>query len=106
MTKKPVMTEKDYRTLAVFRRALREFLAFSAKGAARVGLTPAQHQALLAIKGMPPPVSVGALGLVEKTVDPTDRRRITLTLTAKAERKLVTVSAHNREELRRLAPAL
>ena len=62
MTKKRVtMTDADYRGLAEFRRALRDFLAFSEKAAARAGLTPAQHQALLAIRGMPGPVTVGTL---------------------------------------------
>jgi DNA-binding MarR family transcriptional regulator len=121
------MTAKDYQALAAFRRALREFLTFSQKAAGRAGLTPAQHQALLAIKGMPPPVNVGnlaawlgvkphscvgllerlgALGLVTKTPDSDDRRRVSLALTKKAERKLETLSAVHREELRRRAPSL
>jgi DNA-binding MarR family transcriptional regulator len=127
MSRKQAMTDADYRALAQFRRSLREFLAFSEKAAARAGLTPAQHQALLAIKGMPPPVNVGSLaawlgvrhhscvGLVErlvglklvsKTADPADRRRMTLALTAKAGRKLAALSTVHREELRRRAPAL
>ncbi|HWU55902.1 MAG TPA: helix-turn-helix domain-containing protein [Rhizomicrobium sp.] len=47
------LTAQDYRALAQFRHALRQFLAFSEEAAAKAGLTPAQHQALLAIKGMP-----------------------------------------------------
>ena len=128
MTKKrAAMTEGDYRALAEFRRALRDFLAFSEKAAARAGLTPAQHQALLAIRGMPAPVAVGnlaawlgvrhhscvglvdrlvALGLVRKAVDPADGRRVMLALTPRADRKLAALSAVHREELRRRAPAL
>lgn len=128
MTKKRVtMTDADYRGLAEFRHALREFLAFSEKAAARAGLTPAQHQALLAIRGMPAPVTVGtlaawlgvrphscvglvdrlaALGLVGKRADPGDRRRVLLALSAKAERKLESLSAVHREELRKRGPAL
>ncbi len=43
----------DYETLAAFRYALRHFLHFSEEAAGKVGLTPQQHQALLAIKGYP-----------------------------------------------------
>jgi DNA-binding MarR family transcriptional regulator len=122
------MTGRDYRALAQFRHALRQFLAFSEAAAVRAGLTPAQHQALLAIKGMPEqPVSVGALaqwlevkphscaGLVERLVasrlvakkaDPADRRRVVLRLTARAESRLAALSAAHRDELRRRAGAL
>ena len=131
---KPVsLTARDYRALAEFRHALRQFLAFSEEAAVKAGLTPAQHQALLAIKGMPETgraeeqVSVGdlaqwlgvrhhscvglverlvALGLIAKHADPTDRRRVFLTLTARAERKLAALSAVHRDELRRRAVAL
>jgi DNA-binding MarR family transcriptional regulator len=119
---------RDYRALAQFRHALRQFLVFSEAEAAEAGLTPAQHQALLAIKGMPAqPVSVGdlaawldvrhhsgvglverlvALGLVAKRSDASDRRRVFLKLTARAERKLAALSAVHRDELRRRAGAL
>ena len=131
---KPVtLTARDYRALAEFRHALRQFLAFSEEAAAKAGLTPAQHQALLAIKGMPgmdptgKQVSVGdlaqwlgvrhhscvglverlvALGLIAKQADPADRRRVFLQLTAKAERKLAALSAAHRDELRRRAGAM
>ena len=43
--------EADYAALAQFRYQLRTFLAFSEAAAQRAGLTPQQHQALLAIKG-------------------------------------------------------
>jgi len=112
----------DYRALADFRRALRQFLSFSEEAAAKAGLTPAQHQALLAMKGMPGPVHVGdlaswlgvrhhscvglverlvALGLVAKRADPRDKRRVVLKLTARAERKLAALSEVHRDELRR-----
>jgi len=130
MTKKTSrLTVRDYRVLAQFRHALRQFLAFSEAAAAEAGLTPAQHQALLAIKGMPRPgpVSVGdlaewlgvrhhscvglvdrlvALDLLAKMPDPKDRRRVSLKLTRLAERKLAALSAAHREELRRRAGAL
>jgi DNA-binding MarR family transcriptional regulator len=123
------LTARDYRALAGFRHALRQFLAFSEDAAAKAGLTPAQHQALLAIKGMPGAgqISVGdlaqwlgvrhhscvglverlvALGLIAKQADPADRRRVFLKLTAKAERKLEALSAVHRDELRQRAGTL
>ena len=134
MAKKPAgkasrLTDKDYRALAQFRHALRQFLAFSEEAAAKAGLTPVQHQALLAIKGMPGTgqVSVGDLAqwlgvrhhscvelverleaqdLVMKYPDPDDRRRVFLKLSVRAERKLATLSAVHRDELRRRSGAL
>lgn len=128
MTKKRLaLTDADYRGLAQFRHALRDFLAFSETAAGEAGLTPAQHQALLAIRGMPAPVTVGtlavwlgvrshscvglvdrlaALGLVTKHADPEDRRRVLLVLSPKAGRKLESLSAVHREELRKRGPAL
>jgi DNA-binding MarR family transcriptional regulator len=127
------LTARDYRALAGFRHALRQFLAFSEEAAGKAGLTPAQHQALLAIKGLPgagraeEQVSVGdlarwlgvrhhscvglverlvTLGLIAKRVDPADRRRVFLTLTARAERKLEALSAVHRDELRHRASTL
>ena len=123
------LTAQDYRALAEFRHALRQFLAFSEAAAANAGLTPVQHQALLAIKGMPGAgrVSVGDLagwlgirhnscvglvdrlmaqGLVSKHPDAVDRRRMNLRLTARAERKLEALSAAHRDELHRRAGAL
>jgi DNA-binding MarR family transcriptional regulator len=123
------MTVRDYRVLARFRHALRQFLSFSEVAAAEAGLTPTQHQALLAIKGMPRPgaVSVGeladwlgvrhhscvglvdrleTLGLVTKHPGHADRRRVTVTLTLQAERKLAALSAAHRDELRRRAGVL
>jgi DNA-binding MarR family transcriptional regulator len=121
------LRKRDYQALAEFRAALRQFLAFSEAAAAEAGLTAAQHQALLAIKGMPPPVSIGdlaawmgvrhhsavglvdrliRLGLLRRRADAADRRRVTLQLTARAERKLRTLSAAHREELRRLSLVL
>jgi len=123
------LKQPDYQALAGFRHALRQFLAFSEAAAEAAGLTPAQHQALLAIKGMPGArdVSVGDLaawlgirhhscvglvdrlvrqGLVRRRRDPGDRRRMGLRLTALAERKLASLSAAHRDELRRLSGSL
>jgi len=128
MPKRSPLTVHDYRALAAFRHALRQFLAFSEVAAVQAGLTPAQHQALLAIKGMPDtPVTVGALaewlgikphscaGLVDRLVgqklvvkqaDPADGRKVVLALTARAQARLETLSAVHRDEIRRHAGAL
>jgi DNA-binding MarR family transcriptional regulator len=123
------LSRRDYQALAGFRHTLRLFLAFSEAAAEGAGLTPVQHQALLAIKGMPGAgnVSIGdlaawlgvrhhscvglvdrlvTLGLVTRRPDPVDRRRMALRLTARAERRLAALSAAHRDELRRLSGSL
>ena len=117
----------DYRALAEFRFALRQFLAFSGAAARGVGLTPQQHQALLVILGAPEgtPVTIGYLAerlllkhhstvelvdrlteidLVKRQPDPGDRRKVQLGLTPKARRLLSKLSAAHLEELRRIRP--
>jgi DNA-binding MarR family transcriptional regulator len=119
----------DYGALAEFRYQLRKFLAFSETAARKAGLTPQQYQALLAIKGFstPEPVSVGdlarillvrhhtavervdrmtKLGLLIRTVDQNDGRRVLVRLTAKGEQKLQTLARIHFEELRSASPAM
>lgn len=122
------LTDEDFVALAKFRHALRQFLAFSESHAAECGLTPQQHQALLAIRGAAKaPVTVGyvaerlilkphsATGLVDRLValdlvarqpSAEDRRQALLTLTPKAEMLLTQLSATHREEIIRLRPML
>jgi DNA-binding MarR family transcriptional regulator len=118
------LTTRDYRTLATFRRALRVFLRFSEEAARGAGLTPAQHQLLLAIRGHDGdrPPSIGELadalqqrhhstveladraeaaGLVRRQVDPTDARRQLIELTDRGEEMLASLSVLHRDELRR-----
>lgn len=131
-TKKRVngsLRHADFRLLAEFRFVLRRFMQFSEDAAAKVGLEPQQHQALLVIKayegeGRP---SIGhiaeqlgvrhhsAVGLVDRLVaaelltrktDVADRRRVELGLTAKANRTLEALSSAHRDELRLMAPML
>ena len=125
----PIIAKSDYEALAAFRHALRQFLDFSQVAARRAGLTPQQHQALLAIKGFPGREVVTVrelaerlllrhhsavglldrlegLGLVRRKTDPDDRRRVLIALTAKAERLLAGLSATHLEEIRRLEPSL
>jgi len=128
MASKLELTDEDYATLADFRHALRQFQAFSEARAVAVGLTPQQHQALLAIRGARgAPVTIGylaerlilkphsttglidrlvALGMVERQPSPEDRRQALLALTPRARDLLAELSATHREELRRLRPLL
>jgi DNA-binding MarR family transcriptional regulator len=115
------ISDADYAALAAFRRSLREFLSFSEAAARAAGLTPQQHQALLAIRGAKAVVSVGELaaelqlrphsalelvdrlaaaGLVERRPGESDHRRVEISLTAKAERALRDLSAVHLAELR------
>jgi DNA-binding MarR family transcriptional regulator len=119
----------DYERLAEFRSLLRRFLAFSEAAARKAGLTPRQHQTLLAIKGAPVTarVTVGELaaqlglrhhsmvglldrlasrGLVKRRSSRTDRRQVLIELTPKAEGALEELSRAHQEELGRLAPLL
>ncbi len=121
------LTQADYRLLAEFRRLLRQFLAFSEAEALDAGLSPQQHQALLAIKGAEGPTTIGdlaerlairhnsAVGLADRLerlhllarqTDPADGRRVTLALTGDAEKLLAGLTAAHRDELRRLTPLL
>ena len=49
------LTDHDYERLLAFRTDLRRFLRWSEQEAAAAGVTPAQHQLLLAIRGNPDP---------------------------------------------------
>ena len=123
------MREADYTALAQFRYQLRTFLAFSETAAQNAGLTPQQHQALLAIKGLAAPdgASVGdiarfllirhhtavelvdrmaKLKLIGREADPQDARRVLVRLTAKGEQKLRSLSRIHLDELSAAAPAL
>jgi len=57
------LSDSDYTALGEFRRAIREFLAFSQEGALEHGLTTQQHQALLVIRchAGPGPITLGEL---------------------------------------------
>ena len=121
------LDEADYRRLLQFRTGLRRFLHWSEEQAEKAGLTPAQHQLLLAIRGhdgdQGPTIGEvagylmlrhhSAVGLVDRAVraelverreDPGDRRVVRLRLTAAGGRILRQLSALHLEEIRRLAP--
>jgi len=123
------LADRDYAALAQFRRSVRIFLAFSGEAARRAGLTPQQHQAILAIRGLAPQGGMTinelaehlllkpqtaveladrleAAGLVRRARDNVDRRRVFLSLTAKADKVLEPLSGAHLAQIGRDAPAL
>lgn len=50
-TPPPRFSDQDYRDILAYRDRLRRFLAWSESQAAAAGVTPAQHQLLLAVRG-------------------------------------------------------
>jgi DNA-binding MarR family transcriptional regulator len=122
-------TDEQYRQLLAFRTQLRRFDQWSRVAASEHGLTHAQHQLLLAIRGSatpdgPPigevaeallvkPHTAGELvdrmaggGFVERVPDQADHRRVRLRLTAEGERVLHELTAVHLDELKRLRPLL
>jgi len=121
------ISKEEYEFLAEFRWSLRKFLRFSETAARRAGLTPQQHQALLAIKGFRAlgRITVGELaerlllahhsavgltdrlaarGFVKRLSGENDRRLVYLELSARGEGVLEKLSAAHREQLRRIGP--
>jgi DNA-binding MarR family transcriptional regulator len=112
----------DYRALAQFRYEIRKFLAFSESAARALGVEPQQHQALLAVKGLPEGVepTIGALaerlcvqhhtavalvdkleerGWAERRRASVDRRQVLLTLTPRGSELLAKLSALHGQQL-------
>lgn len=121
--------KSEYEALADFRYALRQFLHFSEQAAEQAGLTPQQHQVLLAIRGFPgrEQVTISELaerlqirhhstvglidrlvaqGLVTRQHDQADRRQVYITLSEHGLALLEQLSTAHRDELRRLGPQL
>ena len=129
MTDDNLLSDVDFAELLRFRDALRRFLRWSEDRARAAGLTPAQHQLLLAIRGHPDPrgptvgdlaghlllrhhSAVGlidraeAAGLVTRSPDPDNLSAVRLHLTDAGARQLETLSELHLEELAHLAPAM
>lgn len=123
------ISDAAYGRLLSLRTALRHFERWSEQQARSAGLTPAQHQLLLAIKGhgdeRGPTIgevadylllrhhsAVGlidradAAGLVRRHRDPDDHRVVRLRLTRTGTRRIEQLSTLHLEELRRLGPQL
>jgi DNA-binding MarR family transcriptional regulator len=122
------LTEEEYQRLLRFRDGLRRFLDWSSREAMTAGLTPAQHQLLLAIRGHEPGAPsmsdvaehlltrhhstvqlvdrAERAGLVERHADEEDHRVVRLNLTTLGARRLESLAASHLEELERLGENL
>jgi len=121
--------EPDYAALLAFRTALRRFHRWSEAQAEAAGLTAAQHQLLLAVKGHDDPrgPTIGevadylllrhhstvelvnraqAAGLVLRGRDDLDGRVVRLRLTPNGEKAIATLTALHLAELQQLEPVL
>ena len=123
------ISKTEYETLATFRYALRQFMRFSETAAREAGITPKQHQALLAIAGFPNRDQItmselaerlqvrhhttvelidrlAAQDLVVREPGMEDRRQVYVSLTERGKEVLARLTATHREELRRVGPQL
>ncbi len=119
------LIQADYEQLLELRTGLRRFLHWSEEQARNSGLTPAQHQLLLAVRGNPNPAgpTIGeiadhlllrhhsAVGLIDRAVDAGlitrrhdehDGRAVRIQLTARGARLLESLAAAHLEELQRV----
>jgi len=125
MSRRP--TDADYADLLEFRDSLRRFLHWSEREATAAGITPAQHQLLLAIRGQPANPTIGDVaghlllrhhsavglvdraeraGLVRRHVDDGDHRVVRVALTPLGMRRLEALSRRHLAELDALRPHL
>jgi uncharacterized protein YeaO (DUF488 family)/DNA-binding MarR family transcriptional regulator len=123
------LSDEVYGRLLALRTGLRQFERWSEHQARAAGLTPAQHQLLLAVRGhgdtRGPTIgevadylllrhhsTVGlidradAAGLVQRTRDEEDHRVVRLQLTELGAQRLEALSTLHLQELERLAPQL
>lgn len=121
--------EPDYAALLAFRTALRRFHRWSEQQAEAAGLTAAQHQLLLAVKGHDgrrgPTIGeiaeylllrhhstvelvnrAQAAGLVNRTKDDTDGRVVRVQLTGTGEQAIERLTQLHLDELHQLEPLL
>ena len=119
----------EYQALAEIRYQIRRFLAFSERMARAAGLESQQHQALLALKGLPEGKQATVSYLAERlqlqhhsTVelvnrlaennyvqrrrDEVDQRRVIVELTERGEEILRELTLAHRDELQLTGPAL
>lgn len=124
-----MLDQGDFEYLLGLRTELRRFLHWSGEQAEAAGITPAQHQLLLAVQGHPGPSgptvgdiadylvlrhhsAVGlidraaAAGLVRRATDPVNHSVVHVQLTPAGIDKLEFLSQAHLEEISRLGPAL
>jgi DNA-binding MarR family transcriptional regulator len=123
------LNQRDYERLLAFRTGLRRFLSWSGQQAEAAGITPAQHQLLLAVRGHPDPrgPTIGevagyllvrhhsavelidravAAGLVLRRADTEDARAVRVVLSPRGQERLERLTASHLEELDRLSSEL
>jgi DNA-binding MarR family transcriptional regulator len=124
------LAERDeMQLLAKVRFEIRRFLQFSEHAALAAGLEPQQHQLLLQVAGVPDGTSATishiaramclqhhstvelskrceSAGLVQRTQDTEDRRRVVVTLTGHGWTALRGLSEVHAQQLSELAPGL
>src|SRR5436309_14459044 len=123
------MSMTDYRALAELRYQIRRYLRFSEQAAREIGLVPQQHQLLLALKGLPAgrKATISELaerlqiqhhstvelidrlverGLIQRSRDDEDQRRVFIKLTPQGEEVLRKLSMLHYTELQTTGPAL
>jgi DNA-binding MarR family transcriptional regulator len=125
----PGLDQRDYERLLAFRTGLRRFLSWSGQQAEAAGITPAQHQLLLAVRGHPdrrgPTIGevagyllvrhhsavelidrAVAAGLVARRADSEDARAVRVVLAPRGRERLERLTASHLEELERLSSEL
>lgn len=123
------LTKEDFEALARFRFGIRRYLRFSEEIVRKLGLTPQQYQAMLALKGFPDRewATIGELadrlqlrhhtvvelvnraqaqGLLERVPHPGDARSVRVVLTPDGESILGRLAALHRDELERMGDVL
>lgn len=123
------LDQADFEHLLALRTGLRQFLRWSEQQARAAGLTPAQHQLLLAVRGHPDAAgpTVGELadylvlrhhsavglidraardGLVQRVPDGKTRSVVRVTLTAAGQAKLDALAEVHLAEIAHLAPTM
>jgi DNA-binding MarR family transcriptional regulator len=116
------LDKSDYVALAELRKSIRKFLRFAEEGARDEGITPQQHQVLLAIMGQPQRdwasiseiadflqlrhhTVVGlidrceGIGLVRRNQSSQDRRKVEVSLTTRGLSILSRLAQRNMKEL-------
>ncbi len=120
------LNDADFARLLQFRNGLRQFLRWSERQAKAAGLTSAQYQLLLAIRGHDGSPSIGDIAdhlllrhhsavelvdraerasLVRRVADGSDLRVVRLALTDQGEARLADLASAHIEELSRLRPS-
>jgi DNA-binding MarR family transcriptional regulator len=123
------LSDAEFEQLLALRTGLRQFLRWSEQQARTAGLTPTQHQLLLAVRGHTNPdgPTIGeiamylvlrhhsaselvdraeAAGLVRRSADAVNASIVRVTLTTLGTQKLGRLSASHLQELSQLGPTM